>query len=376
MSFRPTLKRIIGAFAAVAATTAALAQEEVFLAPQASLQRHDPDTLALLGRRLFFDVRLSRTGTTACASCHDPAYYFAEPRRVSISDTGRRGRRNAPSLVNVGFLPTLMWDGRFRKLEQQALGPFLRGEMGITVRQAVQRLNADSDYVRLFYRALHRPPTADGMARALAAYQRSLTLGESRVERFLRTNDETILAPLERDGLTIFDTRAGCSNCHHLATPPANPRPHAPLLLSDFRFHNLGIGYKSGWFTDPGRFALSHVEADLGAFRTPSLRNVARTGPYMHDGSLTTLEEVVEFYNAGGRPNPYLSPLIRPLLLTDYERAALVAFLRGLTDRELAPFGTQVGGDGSRRYISILPQCSSGGSARGEQGQDQTCGAP
>jgi cytochrome c peroxidase len=340
MSSRPILERVIGAFAAVAATTAALAQEQIFLAPQASLQRHDSGTLALLGRRLFFDVRLSRTGTTACASCHDPAYYFAEPRRVSISDTGRRGRRNAPSLVDVGFLPTLMWDGRFRKLEQQALGPFLRGEMGITVQEAVLRLRADPDYVRLFYRAFQRPPMAEGMARALAVFQRGLTSGESRVERYLRTNDKTILAPLERDGLTIFDTRAGCSNCHRLAAPPGSPRHHAPLLLSDFRFHNLGIGYESGWFTDTGRFALSHVETDLGAFRTPSLRNVARTGPYMHDGSLTTLEEVVEFYNAGGRPNPYLSPLIRPLFLTDYERAALVEFLRALTDRELGSLGT------------------------------------
>ena len=334
MAFRPLLKRIIGAFAAVAATTAALAQDEIFLGPQASLQRHDPDTLALLGRRLFFDTRLSRTGTTACASCHDPAYYFAEPRRVSVSDTGRRGRRNAPSLINVGFLPTLMWDGRFRRLEQQALGPFVRGEMGITVQEAVQRLKTDSDYVRLFYRALQHPPTAHGMARALAAYQRSLILGESRVELFLRTNDETILTPLERDGLTFFDTRAGCSNCHRLATPPARGQA---LLLSDFRFHNLGVGYKSGWFTDLGRFALSHAETELGAFRTPSLRNVARTGPYMHDGSLNTLEQVVEFYNAGGRPNPYLSPLIRPLFLTDYERAALVAFLRALTDGEPGP---------------------------------------
>jgi cytochrome c peroxidase len=201
-------------------------------------------------------------------------------------------------------------------------------------------LKADSDYVRLFYRAFRSPPTADGIARALAAYQRSLVLGESRVEWFLRTNDATILTPLERDGLAVFHARAGCSNCHRLPTPPPSARDHAPLLLSDFRFHNLGIGYRSGWFTDPGRFALSHVETDLGAFRTPSLRNVARTGPYMHDGSLTTLEEVVDFYNAGGRPNPYLSPLIRPLFLSDYDRAALVAFLRALTDRDVGPVGT------------------------------------
>jgi cytochrome c peroxidase len=336
MSFAGTLKRMVGGFAFVVAATTVLAEGEILPAQQTPLQRQQPDALAVLGQKLFFDVRLSRTGKTACASCHLPTYVFAEPARVSISDTGGRGQRNAPALVDVGFLPTLMWDGRFRTLEQQALSPFQRGEMGITVEEAVHRLNADPDYLTLFYRVFDRRPTADGMARALAAYQRTLTSGESRVERFLRTNDETSLTPLERDGLVIFDTRAACSTCHHLA----NTRRHAPLLLSDFRFHNLGVGYRSEGFSDPGRFAVSRVETDLGAFRTPSLRNVARTGPYMHDGSLTTLEDVVGFYDAGGRPNPNLSPLIQPLLLTDYEKAALVAFLRALTDRELEPLGT------------------------------------
>jgi cytochrome c peroxidase len=331
------MRRIVGGFALAAAATGALAQEAYFPGQRASLQGHHPDILAVLGQRLFFDGRLSRSGTTACASCHQPDYAFAEPRRASISDNGGRGRRNAPSLINVGFLPILMWDGRFRTLEQQALGPFDRGEMGISVEQAVYRLNADPDYVHLFHRAFGLPPTADGMARALAAFQRTLVSGESRIEHFLRTGDSTVLSSLERDGLTIFDTRAACSSCHHLGAPGAHFWDHAPLLLSDFRFHNLGIGYESGQFTDLGRYAVSRNERDLGAFRTPSLRNLARTGPYMHDGSLTTLEDVVAFYDAGGRPNPNLSPLIRPLFLSDYERAALVAFLRALTDRDLEP---------------------------------------
>jgi len=328
-------KRCVGGFAFAAVATVAVAEERFFLEPQASLQRDYSDTLALLGQRLFFDARLSRTGTTACASCHQPAYAFAEPRRVSVSDTGSHGRRSAPSLINVGLVPALMWDGRFRTLEQQALSPFDRGEMGITVDEAVHRLNANPHYVDLFYRVFDHHPTAEDMARALAAYQRTLVSGESRAERFLRNRDGTALTSFERDGFKVFDTRAACSRCHRLARPRAEPWNHAPLLLTDFRFHNLGIGYRSGQFADPGRHAVSRIESDLGAFRTPSLRNVARTGPYMHDGSLATLEDVVAFYDAGGRANPNLSPLIRPLFLSEYERAALVAFLRALTDREL-----------------------------------------
>jgi len=288
--------------------------------------------LSRLGQKLFFDTRLSRSGFTACASCHRPEYSYAEPRRVSVSDSGVRGQRNAPSLINVGALPTLMWDGRFRTLEQQALGPFRRGEMGITVEEAEDRLNTDPEYVHLFRVLFGRDPTAEGMARAIAAYERTLVSGETRFDRFLRIGDAGILSPLEHDGYLVFTRRAGCSNCHRLGDPHAGSWNGAPLLLTDFRFHNLGIGYRSGRFVDPGRFAVTHVARDLGAFRTPSLRNVGRTAPYMHDGSLATLEEVVDFYDRGARANPNLSRLIRPLLLDGYEKAALVAFLRSLDD--------------------------------------------
>src|SRR5262245_12548460 len=294
---------------------------------------------ASLGEKLFFDTRLSRTGATACASCHRPEYAFAEPRRVSVSDSGRRGERNAPSLVNVGYLPELMWDGRVRTLESQALSPFRRGEMGITVEEAEFRLRRDPEYVYLFDLAFGRPPSAQGMAAALATYQRTLVSAENRFERFLRTNDARILPPLERDGYAIFDGRAQCSQCHHFSRPPADPWRQAPLLLTDWRFHNLGIGYRSGRFRDPGRLSVTGRERDAGAFRTPALRNLDPTGPYMHDGSLATLEEVVEFYDRGGRANPYLSPLLRPLFLTSYEKAALVAFLRSLNDPQFAHVG-------------------------------------
>src|SRR5215510_14435060 len=302
-------------------------------------ERSIGNTRASLGEKLFFDTRLSRTGGTACASCHRPEYAFAEPRRVSISDSGRRGERNAPSLINVGYLPALMWDGRLPNLESQALSPFWRGEIGITVEEAEYRLRRDPEYVYLFDLAFGRPPSAQGLAAALDDYQRTLVSAESRFERFLRTGDPRILSPLERNGYGIFDGRARCSNCHHFSQPRAESWGQSPLLLTDWRFHNLGIGYHSGRFADLGRSSVTGRERDVGAFRTPALRNLDPTGPYMHDGSLATLEEVIEFYDRGGRANPYLSPLLRPLYLTGYEKAALVAFLRSLNDPQFARVG-------------------------------------
>ena len=331
------MRHVASVLLAAAVASAAMAQQpDTFRGQFTPSERNDglDDRLAFLGQKLFFDSRLSGTGTTACARCHNPSYAFAEPRPVSISDSGQHGRRNAPSLLDVGSRPILMWDGRFRTLEQQALSPFQRGEMGIGVDEAVERVGSDPQYVHLFRAALGNWPTADGVARALAAFQRTLVSPASRVDRFLVNNEPAILAPLERDGFYIFTRRAGCSNCHQLFPLPPDDREHSRPLLTDFRFHNLGIGYSFGGFADMGRYEVSQIRADWGAFRTPSLRNSARTAPYMHDGSLATLEDVVGFYSAGGRPNPNLSPLIRPLFLDGYEKTALVAFLRALSDHD------------------------------------------
>ena len=291
--------------------------------------------LTSLGQKLFYDGRLSRTGMTACATCHDPNYAFAQPTRVSRSDTGQLGLRNAPSLINTGFLPVLMWDGRFRTLEQQATSPFLRGEMGIDIREAERRLNSDAEYLQLFQAALNSRPSASGMAMALAAYQRTLISETSRFDRFVTNNRATYFTELELNGLRLFERKAGCGICHQFQQSGNNRV--GPRMFTDFGFHNLGIGYAAGRFADTGRYQSSGDESDLGAFRTPSLRNVAVTAPYMHDGSLATLEDVIEFYDAGGRPNPNLSPFIRPLFLSDYEKAALVAFLQTLTDQQYDP---------------------------------------
>jgi cytochrome c peroxidase len=314
------MRHVVCGLAAAALASAAMAQppdlfERHFGPPgppgrdEVSAFRPD-ERLVLLGKKLFFDARLSGTGNTACASCHDPRYAYAEPRRVSISDNGRHGKRNAPSLVDVALLPRLMWDGNFRSLEEQALSPFQRGEMGIGVSLALRRVRFDRGYVHLFRGAL----------------------GQRPMDRFL-LGKEPVLSPLEHAGLQIFTGEAGCSNCHQPFPLRRDGRAHGRPLFTDFRFHNLGIGFRPDGFADPGRIKLSRIDADWGAFRTPSLRNVAMAPPYMHDGSLGTLEEVVEFYNAGGRPNPNLSPLIKPLYLDDYEKAALVAFLRALTDQ-------------------------------------------
>jgi cytochrome c peroxidase len=205
--------------------------------------------------------------------------------------------------------------------------------MGIDVAEAERRLNSDQEYRHLFRAAFNDRPTASGMAMALAAYQRSFISGASRFDRFLLKDQTANFTALELDGFLIFEKRARCSTCHKLQ-PLVNGRASDIRLFTDFGFHNLGIGYAAGWFADGGRYRATGVETDKGSFRTPSLRNVAVTAPYMHDGSLATLEDVIDFYDRGGRPNPYLSPLIRPLFLDRYEKAALVAFLRTLTDQQ------------------------------------------
>jgi cytochrome c peroxidase len=287
--------------------------------------------LVALGQRLFFDTRLSGTGGKACASCHKPEYAFAEPRGVSISDNGKLGRRNAPTILDVASLPSLMWDGGFQSLEQQAFGPFQNGEMGIPVDEAARRVNSDPQYTALFHAALGSFATPRGMAQALAAFQRTIVTPAGRVDRFLSGGDPGALSPIERDGYAIFTRKAGCANCHDPYPLQVDGRPGARALFTDFQYHNTGVGYRGG-YSDAGRYEQSRHPSHWGSFRTPPLRHSAKTPPYMHDGGFASLEEVVEFYNAGGIPNPNMSPLMRPLGLHGHEKAALVAFVRALGD--------------------------------------------
>lgn len=308
--------------------------------PDIPLDRPLTRELVDLGKKLFFEPTLSRSKTTSCATCHDPAFGYADPRSVSVNDNGLPQKRNAPSLYNVGFLPTLMWDGRFRSLEQQAPDTFKNnGDMGQDIDDAVAAIATLPEYPALFQAALGSVPTADGLARALAAFQRTLVSGDSPFDQFLFGNDSSALNETEQKGLDVFSNKAGCLNCHDVFHPRFNALGGGVALFTDFRFHNLGVGYRLGGFSDGGRYLWSRDATEWGSFRTPPIRNLTLTAPYMHNGSLNSLEEVVDFYNRGGNLNSNLSPSIHPLFLTSIEKQQLVAFLKSLTDPEAAKLG-------------------------------------
>lgn len=275
-----------------------------------------------LGRRLFFDVRLSSDGSVSCASCHRPDAFFADDRPFSIGIGGLSGGRNAPSLLNSAYAARLMWDGRSLTLEDQVIYPLMHPrEMRNTPERAVRTLAADPDYPTLFGRAFgDTVVTWERVARAVAAFQRTLLSAGAPFDRFM-AGDENALTASGRRGYALFTGRAGCVACHVYS----RERP----LFSDFAFHNIGLAWAAT--PDLGRYEISRERVDKGAFRTPSLRNVARTAPYMHDGRLRTLADVVAYYARGEAANAFVDPRIRPLHLGDEEKRDLVAFLESLT---------------------------------------------
>lgn len=277
-----------------------------------------PEKVAL-GRRLFFDPILSRDYTLSCASCHDPRRTFTDARAIAIGVSGRRGTRNAPALLNRGYGAAQFWDSRAASLEEQALQPIQNPkEFDMTLEEVIARLNHDSEYPALFQAAFGREVNAQDLARALASYVRTILSGDAPVDRYLN-GERDALSTQSQQGLRLFRGKANCTACHLGPT------------FSDEQFHNTGIAWRDGEWLDPGRFAVTGKEEERGAFKTPTLREVARTAPYMHAGSLATLEEVIEFYNRGGNANPYLDPELRSLRLTAEEKQALLAFLQSLT---------------------------------------------
>lgn len=296
---------------------------------------HNPYTeqKAALGRTLFFDPRLSRSGQIACASCHEPDLAFADGRRVSFGHGRAPGRRNAPSVVTSGLTPQLFWDGRADSLETQALMPVVDpAEMAFSVDELVARLRASADYPALF--AVAFPGQALGaeqIAAALATYQRDLLRVAQRTpfERFLRGRTAA-LSDQQLHGLHLFRTKARCMNCHF------GPG------MSDQRFHNAGLTFYGRSREDLGRHEVTGLAADVGRFRTPSLRLVSRTGPWFHNGFASSLDQVLAFYNVGmPRPVPKAGQQGDPLFpvtsaqfealgLDRVELKALKAFLEAL----------------------------------------------
>jgi len=262
---------------------------------------------ATLGRQLFFDKRLSRDQTLACASCHDPERAFTNGRAVARGINGADGTRNVPALLNRGYGSSFFWDGRAASLEQQVLEPILNPkELGLTEPELERRTGL-------------KVAEATG---ALASYLRTIRSGNSPYDRHLAMQPNA-LSDLEKAGLEVFRNKGQCGVCH---TGPN---------FSDDQFHNTGVAWRNGQYSDEGRFAVTKKDADHGAFKTPTLREIARTAPYMHDGSMATLEDVVDFYSDGGRDNPHIDAEIRARNFTSEEKKALVAFLRALTGQVL-----------------------------------------
>lgn len=273
---------------------------------------------AALGRKLFFDPILSADRTVACASCHEPDHGFASREARPRGIRGQQAARRAPSLFNRAYGASFFWDGRAASLEEQALQPIENPlEMGSSVADALRRLREDKDYQSRFASAFDDGITAANLGKALASFERLLLRGDSRVDQFRKNGKQDALTLEERQGLWLYESKAQCWRCHSGAN------------FSDEGFHNTGIGWGKSP-TDFGRFTITRKEADRGKFKTPTLRGVALTGPYMHDGSLKTLEEVIEFYNKGGGGNPNLDPAIQPLKLSPEEMRALAVFLRAL----------------------------------------------
>ncbi len=279
------------------------------------------EAAASLGRRLFYDPVLSRDRTVSCANCHQQRYGFSDPARVSEGVRGQTGERNAPHLANLAWVRAgLFWDGRAATLEEQVLQPISNPvEMDLDVERAVTRLADDPQYVQAFEAAFGVRPDEEHLARALASFVRALVSTSSPYDRYLAGDSEALGASATRGLRLFFGERAECFHCHSEGT-----------LTNDGYFNN-GVFEEGG---DIGRQELTGRSGDLGKFRVPSLRNVAVTAPYMHDGSLATLEDVVDHYADGGSGHPSTDVQIHPLVLTAEERADIVAFLESLTDRE------------------------------------------
>ncbi len=312
-----------------------------------------------LGKKLFNDKRFSADGTVSCATCHSPDKAFTDRLRVSKGFKGQEGTRNAPTVINAAYYTSQFWDGRAPSLEEQAKGPFVNPvEHGLkNFDPILETIRNDNTYKKMFRKVFGTSPgeiTIDHVAKAIAAFERTVISGDSPFDRYLYGNDKTAMSESAIRGLAIFRLKGRCVDCHTIGQTSA--------IFTDNKFHNLGAGFStieenlmdiidayraraeagnekeldnevltSAAISELGRFAVTLDPSDIGRFKTPTLRNIAVTGPYMHDGSMDSLEEVVEFYNEGGQDNPMLDGGIRPLRLTEQEKADLVEFMKALT---------------------------------------------
>jgi cytochrome c peroxidase len=289
-------------------------QEEAAYSPEENPPT--PEKIAL-GKQFFWDTRWSSSGTVACVSCHPPDHGWSDPAPFSTNFAGKPAPRHTPTIVNRLFSDRQLWTGLRSSLEEQALKDSNRTDEAV-----VQHLGAIPAYQEQFRKVFGTDLSPQGVAKAIAAYVRTILSGNAPYDRF-RAGETGALSPAAQRGLVLFEGKARCVRCH------------TGFNFTDEGYHNIGVGMDKA-NPDLGRHTVTKIETDRGAFKTPTLRDVAKRGPYMHDGSENTLKGVVTFYNHGGRKNPWLSQEIQPLSLTAQEQTDLVAFLQALTG-EIAP---------------------------------------
>lgn len=272
-----------------------------------------------LGKKLFYDPIMSIDGSVSCASCHNSALAFSDDVAFSLGVDNRIGTRNAPTLANVAYHPYYTREGGIPTLEMQILVPIQEhNEFDFNIVLLAERLKTDSSYIQMSLEAYDREPDAFVITRSLASFQRSLISGYSRYDHYENYDDPDALTQSEINGMELFfSDKTNCSQCH------------GGFNFTNYDFENNGL-YQE--YDDLGRFRLTGNDEDLARFKVPSLRNIGLTAPYMHDGSIQSLEEVIEHYNSGGENHPHKSAFIKPLNLNEREKEELIAFLRSLTD--------------------------------------------
>lgn len=272
-----------------------------------------------LGKLLYFDTRLSKDGTVSCASCHMPDHAYAEPRATSLGINNQLGPINSPTVLNSAYATTLFWDGRVKSLEEQAAGPVENPiEMGHKFQDCVVQINGIPEYQKRFQDVFGGPATKETITKAIAAFERTILTGNSPFDKY-QNGEENAISQDAKEGWELFNQKL-CTTCH---TPP---------LFSNWGFYNAGVGYDGKTLPD-GRFAVTKVASDKGAFRVPSLRNVTETWPYFHDGKTESLEDAVRFMAGGGKENPNQHALFKAIKLqkiTDKEIKKIVEFLKTL----------------------------------------------
>lgn len=282
--------------------------------------------LVELGSKLFFETRLSESSNLSCASCHNPKFGFSNGVKYSVGGNGKILTRNVPSVVHSSLYSSHYWDGRAQRLEEQAWIPiFSKEKLGGDRDVILKRLSSDPQYPELFLKSFgSKEISISRIAKAIVAYEKSLHSKNSAYDRYVLEKDESALTPLQKKGLELFRGKANCASCH------------LGDAFTDSEFYNTGISQASR-SDDKGRYTVTGDRKDLYAFRTPSLRSVNRTAPYMHDGSIETLEEVLHYYNRGGYPAH--GNVLKPLGLTPEEKKAIVEFLKALDSEPVLSLG-------------------------------------